>query len=57
MNIRTIRLAVFAAALLAVLAALSACGKKGDPIRPGVEPAAEPVAADVETAEDPEELF
>ena len=41
MTPRLIRLAVFAAALLAVLAALSACGKRGDPIRPGEEPAAE----------------
>jgi hypothetical protein len=57
MNTRTIRLGVFAAALLAVLAALSACGKQGDPVRPGVEAAAEPAAEDVETAEDPEELF
>ena len=38
MTIRVIRLAIFAAALLAVLAVLSACGKKGDPIRPGEEP-------------------
>lgn len=42
MNLRLIRLAVFAAALLAVIAALSACGKRGDPVRPGQElPAAE----------------
>jgi hypothetical protein len=41
MNLRLVRLAVFAAALLAVIAALSACGKKGDPIRPGEEPPAE----------------
>jgi hypothetical protein len=48
-----IRIAIFAAALLAVLAALSACGKRGDPVRPGEEPAVE----DTDTAEDPEELF
>lgn len=41
MNLRLIRLAVFAAALLVVLAVVSACGKRGDPIRPGQEPAAE----------------
>ena len=41
MNARLIRLAIFAAALLVVLAVLSACGKRGDPVRPGQEPAAE----------------
>jgi predicted small lipoprotein YifL len=46
MNIRLIRLAVFAAALLAVLAALSACGKRGEPIRPGQEPPAEETGAE-----------
>ncbi len=48
MNLRLIRLAVFAAALLAVLAVVSACGKKGPPVRPGELPVLE--------AED-EELF
>jgi predicted small lipoprotein YifL len=51
MNLRLIRLAVFAAALLAVPALLSACGKKGDLVRPSAEPVAE------DTAEDTEELF
>jgi hypothetical protein len=53
MNIRLIRLAVFAAALLVVIAVLSACGKRGDPVRPGEAPAVE----DTETVEDPEDLF
>jgi predicted small lipoprotein YifL len=57
MNIRLIRLAVFAAALLAVLAVVSACGKRGDPVRPRPDPAAEPASQDTETVEDPEELF
>jgi predicted small lipoprotein YifL len=37
MNMRLFRLAIFAFALLAVIAALSACGKKGEPVRPGAE--------------------
>ena len=57
MNTRLIRLAVFAAALLVVLAALSACGKRGDPVRPGTDPAAAPAVEDTDTAEDPEDLF
>ena len=37
MNLKTMRLSVIAVALLAALVALSGCGKKGDPIRPGEE--------------------
>ena len=38
---RLLRLAIFAAALLVVIIALSACGKKGAPVRPGEVPPAE----------------
>ncbi len=38
MNTRVLRLSIFAVALLVVLIALSACGRKGDLIRPGEEP-------------------
>lgn len=38
---RALRLALLAITLLAVLPMLSACGKKGDPIRPGEQAAEE----------------
>lgn len=41
MTARTLRLSLLAVTLLALLPALSACGKKGDPLRPGEEPAQE----------------
>jgi len=35
---RPLRLAILAITLLALLPTLSACGKKGNPVRPGEEP-------------------
>jgi len=34
---RTLRFSLLALTLLALLPTLSACGKKGDPVRPGEE--------------------
>ena len=38
MNLKLVRLSLIAVVLLGMLAALSACGKRGDPVRPGDEP-------------------
>jgi predicted small lipoprotein YifL len=38
---RVLRLSIFAVALIVVLLALAACGRKGDPIPPGAEPPAD----------------
>lgn len=38
---RMLRFSVLSLTLLALLPALSACGKEGDPVRPGQEPVQE----------------
>ena len=44
MNPKLLRLSVLAVGLLAMIAILSTCGKRGDPIRPGDEPEKQVVA-------------